>query len=133
VITNLGQAPDVVTAIDHVEVLADGPFAVGTTWRETRTMFGKSATEEMSVSAVDPERGYTVVADSGGVHYESSFRIDPTPTGSRLTMSFGGQATSTMGKAMGALMGPLLRRSMSKALAQDLDDLARAAETPPKG
>lgn len=128
VITDLQGSPDVVDAIERVEVLTPGPFGVGTTWRETRTMFGKSATEEMAVSSVDPGRGYTVVADSSGVHYESSFRIDPTPSGSHLTMSFGGHPTTTIASVMGALMGPFVRRSMTKALAQDLAELAQAAE-----
>jgi uncharacterized protein YndB with AHSA1/START domain len=128
VITDLAGSPNVVTAIDRIDVLTEGPFAVGTRWRETRTMFGKSATEEMTVSAIEPGRSYTVVADSSGVHYESSFIIEATAAGCRLTMTFGGEATSTASRIMGTLMTPFLKGSMSKALAKDLDDLAVAAE-----
>jgi carbon monoxide dehydrogenase subunit G len=128
VITDLAGSPNVVSAIDRIEVLTEGPFAVGTRWRESRTMFGKSATEEMTVSALEPGRSYTVVADSNGVHYESSFVIEEAATGSRLTMTFGGEATSSAARVMGALMSPFLKGSMSKALAKDLDDLAAAAE-----
>lgn len=128
VITDLEGSANVVSAIDAVEVLTEGPFTVGTTWRETRTMFGRSATEEMTVSAIDAGRSYTVVADSNGMHYESSFRIDAVGDGSRITMTFGGEPTSTVSKVMGTLMTPFVKGSMTKALAQDLDDLAAAAE-----
>ena len=131
VITDLEGSSEVIAAIDKVEVLTPGPFAVGTTWRETRTMFGRSATEEMTVSDVNPGHGYTVVADSSGVHYTSSFIVEPSSGGSRLTMTFGGEATSRGARAMGALMAPFMRSSMTKALARDLGDIAAAAERRP--
>jgi hypothetical protein len=128
VITDLEGSAQRITAIDGIEILTDGPFAVGTTWRETRTMFGRRATEEMSVSAIEPGRGYTVVANSHGTHYESSFVISPTITGCRLTMTFDGRPTSVFGKVMGALTGWLVKGATTKALAMDLDEIASAAE-----
>jgi carbon monoxide dehydrogenase subunit G len=128
VITDLEASAARISAIDKVEVLTDGPFAVGTRWRETRTMFGKQATEEMSVSAIDPGRSYTVVADSHGAHYESAFIVEPTDAGSRLTMTFDGQATSAVGKVMSALTGWIFKGATTKALAKDLDEIAAAAE-----
>ena len=55
IIIDLAGSPSVISAIDEVEVLAGpDPLGVGTRWRETRTMMGKSAAEEMWVTAVDP-------------------------------------------------------------------------------
>src|SRR3712207_9524800 len=62
VVTDLAGSPQVVRGIDAVEVLTPGEFGVGTRWRETRTMLGRSATEEMTVTAVDPQRAYTTEA-----------------------------------------------------------------------
>lgn len=48
VITQLENAAKTIRAIEHVEVLhrpAEG--VVGLRWRETRTMFGSKATEEL--------------------------------------------------------------------------------------
>ena len=78
VITDLGGAADVMSGIDSVERLDDGAgFGVGTRWRETRTLFGRQATEILEVTAVDAGRSYTVEAESRGTH------IDPRSRWSR--------------------------------------------------
>lgn len=127
--TDLESAPRVIRGIDAVEVLTPGPFGVGTRWRETRTMFGRSATEELTVSAVDPGRSYSVEATSSGVHYRSTFSFAPAAEGAtEATMTFGGRPTTTVAKVLGALSAPLASRSVAKALRADLDDIAAAAE-----
>jgi uncharacterized protein YndB with AHSA1/START domain len=129
VATDLAGSPQVVRGIDAVEVLTPGPFGVGTRWRETRTMMGRSATEEMTVTAVEPQRSYRVEAASRGAHYVSTFTFAPSADGGTdVTTSFGGRPTSTVARVLGALTAPLGRRAVVKALQQDLDDIAAAAE-----
>ena len=54
-ITDIANSPQVISGIDSVTILGSTEgFGVGTRWRETRTMFGKEATEEMEVSARSP-------------------------------------------------------------------------------
>jgi len=65
VVVGLDDWVDVVGAIEVVERLDDRDgFGLGTTWRETRTMFGKKATEDMEVT--DYEEG-SPVRDGGRV------------------------------------------------------------------
>lgn len=131
-ITDLVNSPRVMTAIESVELLG-GPeeFGVGTRWRETRTMFGKRATEEMTVSVLDPGRAYTVVAESGGTRYASTLVVVPEGAAAcTLTMTFGGQPTSTASRIMAATVGRLFIGATRKALEKDLADIARAAEPP---
>lgn len=129
VATDLAGAPQVVRGIEAVEVLTPGPFGVGTRWRETRTMMGRSATEEMTVTAVEPQRSYTVEATSSGAHYVSTFEFAPSAeSGTDVTATFGGRPTSTVARVLGAITAPLGRRVVTRALAQDLDDIAGAAE-----
>ena len=52
--TDLQNAPERIGGITKLEVLTDGPFGLGTRWRETRVMFGREATEVMWVTAFDP-------------------------------------------------------------------------------
>jgi carbon monoxide dehydrogenase subunit G len=127
-VTDLEGSVDAISGIEAVEVLTDGPFDLGTRWRETRTMFGKTATEVMTVSAIDNGHSYTTVADSHGAHYESTVSVEPTASGSRLTMTFTGTPTSTMGKVMAALTGWMAKGATIKALQKDLDDLKRVCE-----
>lgn len=129
VATDLTGSPQVLRGVDAVEVLTAGPFDVGTRWRETRTMMGRSATEEMTVTAVEPQSSYRVEAASRGAHYVSTLAFAPSADGGTdMTMTFGGRPTSTVARVLGAVTAPLGRRAVTKALQQDLDDIAAAAE-----
>lgn len=129
VATDLAGSPRVIKGIDAVEVLTPGPFAVGTRWRETRTMMGRSATEEMTVTAVEPERSYTVEASSSGALYVSTFTFAPSADGGTdVAMTFGGRPTSTVARVLGAITAPLAKLAVTKALQRDLVDIAEAAE-----
>ena len=130
-LTDLSGAAERISGIDKVEVLTEGEFGVGTRWRETRTMMGKSATEEMTVSAFEPGRSFMTVAESSGCRYESGFRCEPTEGGTSVTFSFRGEAASTGAKVMMTLMAPfnwLIAQQMKKMIQADLADIRRAAE-----
>ena len=130
VITDLPGSAGVISAIEAIEIL-DGPerLDVGTRWRETRTMFGKSATEEMVVTAIEPGRSYTVEAESKSAHYTSVLTIGALDSGnSRLSMSFGGEPKGLCAKLLAATVGRMFSGATKRALLQDLDDIATAAE-----
>ena len=127
--TDLESFPETVSGIDGVERLDDGSgFEVGTKWRETRTLFGRTATEDMWVTEMDPGRSYVVEANSHGAEYRTSQRVEPEGAGSLLTMSFAGTPTGTFSKIMAATVGRLFANATKKAFAQDLADIAAAAE-----
>lgn len=130
VITDIENSPKVVRGIEQVERL-DGPtdFGVGYRWRETRTMFGKKATEDMTVTRVDPGRSYLTEADNHGAHYETTMSVNPiTATSCEVTMRFEATAGGLLNRTLGALMGKLMEGSVRKMVQQDLDDLVAAAE-----
>ena len=127
--TDLEGSPRVVRGIEAVEVLTPGPFGVGTRWRETRRVFGRSATEEMTVTAVEPHRSYVTEASGPGVLYVSTLAFAPADGGGTdVTATFGARPTTTVARVLGAVAAPLGRRAIAKALEQDLDDIAVAAE-----
>ena len=130
IVTDLEGAAEVMEAIEELEILeGSGQIAVGTRWRETRTMFGKTATEEMTVVEVDPGRSYVVVADSHSVHYRSVISVEGLgETRSRVSMSFGAEPQGLGSKLLAATIGRLFVGATRKALAKDLDDIAAAAE-----
>lgn len=130
VLIDVAGSPEVISGIDDVELLSGpDPLDVGTRWRETRTMMGKTATEEMWVTALDPGRSYTVVAESRGTAYESTFELTPTGADSAtLHLSFEGRPQATTGKLLDATIGRLFLPMSRKALEKDLADIAAAAE-----
>ena len=128
VATDLTAAPETLTGVTRVEVLEGEIFGVGTRWRETRTMMGREATEEMVVTAATAPSSYTVEADNHGVHYVSTFAFAPLGANrTEVTMTFAGTPTAPQNPLV-KLMGRFGLRMVRKTLEQDLADLARAAE-----
>lgn len=129
IVTDLDGAVDVLSAVTRIERLdGGGEMAVGTRWRETRTMFGRSATEQMTVTQLDPGRSYTVTASSNGVDYTSGMSVAPVAGGTELTFSFAAQPTSLLSRLMSATMGWMFASATRKAVEKDLADIAAAAE-----
>ncbi|MEO0475586.1 MAG: SRPBCC family protein [Planctomycetota bacterium] len=129
VFTDLPSAADRLSGVESVEVLTDGPFAIGTRWKETRVMMGKAATETMWITAVEPNRSYTAEAESCGTHYTSTFTFEPVDGGTRVTMSFSGRPVRLWAWLM-VPVGVLMTGPIKKMVVQDLDDLAVACEKP---
>lgn len=103
---DIENASRVVKAIEKVEVLARPPSGlVGFKWRETRTMFEKSATEVMWITdAVEGSR-YETRAESHGMVHTSRVVLEDAPGGTRLSMDFAGEAQTFGAKVMGVVFG----------------------------
>lgn len=130
VLTDLKHAPQVLSGVRSVELLTDGPYAVGTRWRETRTMMGRTVTEEMWVVDSDPHRRTEVAASSGGADYRTVFTLSPDGEGTSLTMHFSAHTPDPTGvqKVLWKAFGALGLRATRKAMETDLADIAAAAE-----
>ncbi|MER5735494.1 SRPBCC family protein [Streptomyces sp. NPDC002262] len=130
-ITDLPDLPRVLSGVQRVEVLTEGGFGVGTRWRETRRMLGKEATEEMTVTECEPPDRYVTVAGSHGMDYVSELSLRPDgPEGSVLRMAFSARpAHGRRPNPVARLLARLGAKAVSRALAKDLDDIARAVES----
>lgn len=130
VITDIDGAAEVLSGVISIERLEGQGYDVGVRWRETRRMFGKEASEEMWVAAVDAPRSTTVKAESSGTLYSTVFTCEPRGLGTLLSVAFTGETVNaSLGQRLAwALFGPLGRKASEKALVRDLDDIARAAE-----
>lgn len=125
ILTDLPNAPDRIEAILKLEMLTDGPVGLGTKFRETRKMFGKESTEDMTITQFAPNESYTVEAESCGSHYTSRFTFVPNGEQTNVTMSFGAKPLTFMAK----LMSPMLfcmRGVLRKCVVKDMADLAPA-------
>lgn len=128
IVTDLDRSATVISGIVALERTDGGTgFDVGTAWKETRVMAGRASTEAMVVTAIEAGRSYTVESTSRGVHYTSVMRVEPTGAGSHLLWEFGAEPLSASAKLM-SLVGKLFEGTVRKALTQDLDDIAAAAE-----
>ncbi|MFI4881211.1 MAG: SRPBCC family protein [Phycisphaerales bacterium JB064] len=135
--SNFPNAAAFISAIDSVEMLTpakDGlPIGVGTRFKETRTMFGKQATETMEVTEFDPPRAYTLSALSCGVQYHSRVTVLEEQPGTggggcRLSYDIKGTPVSLFAKIVGPIMGVMMKGAMRKAMEKDLADIKNYVE-----
>jgi uncharacterized membrane protein len=148
-LTDLGGMPGLLSGVDRVEVLTEGPFAVGTRWRETRRMLGRKATEEMYVTACEEPSRYVAEADAQGIHYVTEFRLTPEKTAGEtaeeaagepageaekpkdttlVRMVFSSRPPSGFTGLLAKAFGPIGARAVAKAVEKDLADVAAAVE-----
>ena len=121
--------PELIGAIDRIELLTPGPVGVGTRFRETRRMFGREASEEMTVAEITAPERFVLTACSNGTAYRAEHHFATEPGGTRLTLVFNGSPQTIAAR----LLRPLalaLRGTITRPLAADLADLKRAAEAP---
>jgi hypothetical protein len=124
--------PEVISSIDRIELLTPGPIAVGSRFRETRRMFGREATEEMTVSELAPPQRFVLTAENHGTRYRAEHVLAPADTATRLTLVFSGEPVSFSARLLSPL-GWLMSGHLKKQLEADLDDLQRAAERLARG
>lgn len=106
-------------SITSVQRLEEGPLKVGS---RALVRQPKLLPARFEVTVLEENRGFTWVTRSGGVTAVGEHWIEPTPTGSRVTLGvdFGG----ALGWLLGRIYGGLTRRY----IAMEAEGLKRRAE-----
>jgi uncharacterized protein YndB with AHSA1/START domain len=128
VFTDLSRAAERISGIRRLEILTDGPVGKGTRFRETRVMFGREATETFEFTDFQPGRLYTVCANSCGAIFESTFTFTPEGSATQVVMTMQTKPVTLLAK-VATLFSFLCAGMMKRIMTQDLDDLARVAES----
>jgi hypothetical protein len=129
VITNIENASNTIGSIQKVEVLEKPEHGlVGFKWRETRTLFGKTATEEMWITDAAKNEFYKTRAESHGFIYICTLSIAAHNGSSSLTMTHDSKPQGLVAKLLSFPMGLVFKGIMKKALLQDLNDIKVAVE-----
>ena len=117
-----------IDGIERIEMLTDGPLAVGSRFRETRKMFGHEAVEELEVTAFDAPNRFTLKANSCSALFISEHEFVPDISGTLVELTIRTKATRLAVRLLAPLAW-LMMRPMKKCLRADLDALKRIAET----
>lgn len=129
VITDIEHAQENISGIEKVEVLEKpSEGLVGLKWIETRTLFGKTATETMWITEAVPYSHYKTRAENHGAIYLSEMRITEVGGETFLNMGFKSQAQNFGARVMSRLMGPLFKNATKKAMVRDLEDIKAVVE-----
>ena len=118
------------SGIENVEILEHPKDSlVGLKWIETRTMFGKTATETMWVTEAEENHYYQTRAENHGAIYISRLEITEENGQNFLSMSFDGQAQSFGARIMSVIFGFLMKGATKKMIQQDLEDIKKVVES----
>ncbi|WNG45445.1 hypothetical protein F0U60_16055 [Archangium minus] len=117
-----------------IEKLTPGRFGIGTKWRETRRMFGRTASELFEVTGYEPGKLLELYVDgtqgsSRRGHYRYRHLLEPS--GEKTTVTLAAEIGG-MGALM-ELLGRFMVGTFKKAIASDLDAMARYIEGSKQG
>ena len=127
-ITNIENASETISGIENIEVLetpANG--LVGLKWRETRKLFGKSATVEKWITDAAESEFYKTKAEQDGFEYLTTKRISESSGGMTLTSSHETKPQGIVARIKSLPMF-LFKGMIKKALLQDMNDIKAAVE-----
>ena len=128
-ITDFDTVADRISGIEEIEILNKPPDGlVGLKWKETRTMFGKTATETMWITDAVENDHYDVEARSHGSIYRSRMYITDESGKTELGWDFDAEPQTIGAKILSATMGFMFKGATEKALAQDLADIKASLE-----
>ena len=128
-ITNIENASETISGIEKIEVLErPAKGLVGLKWRETRMLFGKSATADKWVTDAADNEFYKTKAEDGGFVFLTTIRISESSGGMTLTSSHESLPQGIGAKLMSIPMGLLFKGVAKKAILQDLNDIKAVVE-----
>ena len=129
VITDIENSPVNISGIEKVEIHNNpGDSLVGLKWTETRTLFGKTATETMWITETEKNKYYKTRAESHGAVYTTFVQISEKDGETYLGMEFNSMAQSFGAKLMAGIFGLIFKNATKKALHQDLIDIKKVVE-----
>ena len=129
VITDIGNAAENISGIERVEILEQPQEGlIGLKWRETRTLFGKTATEVMWITGAEAVSYYETRAESHGAVYVTRLSLSEKSEGCLLILDFTGKTQTLGAKIMSFIFGPMFDNATRKALQQDLQDIKTVVE-----
>jgi hypothetical protein len=131
VLTDLPHAADILRSVRTAELLTEGEYAVGTTWREDRTFFGHKETEELHVTESEPPRRTIHETKVGHDRIRTAYSIQPGSDGRTkllLTVTIDMSERTQRERLAWATWGNISFEQTKKVLDQDLEDIGREAE-----
>lgn len=134
VLTDLAHSSDVLRSVKSVDRISEGDYAVGTTWHETRAIFGHKGDEELHVTESEPPHRTIHETRLGHDRVRTSYSLQPSPQGpghSRLLLTSSVDVHERLpgGNLLWNTWGNIGFEKTRRMLAHDLEDIKGAAES----
>jgi len=128
-ITDIQNCANMISAIISLNVLHQPKEGlVGLKWTETRKMFGKESSETMWITDCKEEEYYCTRAENCGAIYTTKMSLSEVRNKTIHTTSFSGTSESIFVKLISSIMSIFIKKSMTKMLQQDLDEIKMFVE-----
>lgn len=86
VVADVDRWARILTVVDKVERLEGTGLAVGASWRESRRLLGANHTQDVTVTAVEDGRSFTLTSISDDATLTVVYRVKPDSLGTRLEL-----------------------------------------------
>ena len=123
-LSDIGNAPRWQRGVVSSKKISDGPMAVGTKFTESMHVMGMKFDADCEVTAFEPPRRITMIADGKIVHYQGTFNLEPSSLGTRLSVD----ALVAL-KGFWRLLSPLISGEIRKESQAELEDIKRVIES----
>lgn len=130
ILTDVDNADEIFRSVSGSKKLTEGPYDVGTTWHEKRTMFGHHGEEELHVVVCEAPSKTVIETRLGHDTVRTSYRLTPMGTGehsqTRVAMTTNVATTdrTVAEKVAWNFFGGFSHERTRKMLQHDLEDLA---------
>jgi hypothetical protein len=122
-VADFSQVPTWNYAIRSTQQVTPGPVALGSTFRQVRTI-PAVAEEEFEVTAWEPDRRVAITGDFGPFSGTLTYQVEPAPAGTVLTNDVELSPRGVLG-VVGRIAGPRVKA----AIAQNLEVLRSGLES----
>lgn len=129
-VADIENAARIIGGIEKIEVV-DRPAngLVGLRWRETRTLFGKPATVEKSITDAVENEYYRTRAEENGFVFITTMTITENGAGGvTLASTHDSQPLTFAAKLQAIPMALFFKGAVRKAILQDLNDIKGVVE-----
>lgn len=113
-----------VPAIKDVEFLSDVHEGVGTRFKETREMNGRTGSTVLEVTEYEENEKVRIVSDAGGTVWDTVFTTRPASGGTELTMVMEARPHTLLAR----ITTPMVKGMVVKGIAADLEAVKQYCE-----
>jgi len=104
-VTDVEAHPGWMPNVKRLEMLTDGDMRIGSSWRSTRSFFGREGTEYFEVAAFDPPKRLLLRVDgtkgtSGRGEFRFDYHFEPSNSGTLLTLNGEIAGFDTLGRVV---------------------------------
>ena len=100
---------------------------IGVRWRQTRTVFGRSHSQDIEITGWKPPRQLVLAAREAGALYETRYELASVEGHTEVRMTLSVTATNPIAWVFVTTVGRRILRSTGETMARDLADLSSAA------